>query len=139
MFRTPVTLRRYPHFLPGDTEIWTRFLTEYPYYFSKVDYDIHVGKGIEVDPDWDSSIAIMATTLSQRRIDVLGVKGATFYIVEVKKDPGVSAVGQLVGYRILYKAQYPDRPTPRLLLICNRVDADLQTILEQSRISFFVV
>lgn len=139
MLRKPAIRLNYPHFLPSDTEVWTRFLIKYPDHFDLVDYDIHVGKGIDLDPSWEQNIATMATTITQRRIDVLGVKGAVWYIVEVKKDPGVTAVGQLIGYRVLYKLQFPDRPTPRLLLVSNRVDADLQTILENQHISYFVV
>ena len=139
MFRKPKILLNYPHFLPADTEIWTRFLIKHPDHFDSVDYDIHVGKGIAVDPAWEDNIARMATTITQRRIDVLGVRLKTWFIVEVKKDPGVSAVGQLIGYRILYKAKYPDRPTPRLLLIANQIDADLKTILLNQYISYFVV
>ena len=139
MFNKPRIRRKYPHFLPSDTEVWTRFLEKYPGHFDQVDYDIHVGKGITPDPDWEPNIAQMATCITQRRIDVLAVKGSLFYIIEVKKDPGVSAVGQLQGYRILYKLQFPDRPTPRLLLVANQVDADLETILESLHIAYFVV
>ena len=125
--------------LKSDSEIWDRFLQKYPDYFDMVDYDIHIGQGVTPDPSWDPNIASMATALTQRRIDVLGVSGLLWYIVEVKKDPGVSAVGQLIGYRVLYKAQYPARPTPRLLLISDQVDDDLAVILSTQNISSFVV
>ena len=125
--------------LKSDSEIWDRFLRKYPNHFDMVDYDVHVGKGITPDPAWEPNISAMATSLSQRRIDVLGIKGLLWYIVEVKKDPGVSAVGQLIGYRVLYKLQYPARPTPRLLLLSDQVDDDLAIILASSNISSIVV
>ena len=139
MFNAPTLRLNYPHMLKSDSEIWHRFLQKYPDYFDMVDYDIHIGQGVTPDPSWDANIASMATALTQRRIDVLGVKGLLWYIVEVKKDPGVSALGQLIGYRVLYKLQYSTRPTPRLLLIANRVDDDLASILSSQNISSFVV
>lgn len=139
MFRKPIIMRNYPHFLPADTAIWTNFLLQYPDYFELVDYDIHVGKGIEPDPSWSPEIRYMAITLTQRRIDVLAIRNNIYHIVEVKKDPGVSSVGQLLGYRILYEADYPDRPTPKLVLICNSLDRDLRLILDSLGISYFIV
>ena len=138
-FNPPKLRHRYPHLLASDTEIWSRFLTKHLDYFDVVDYDIHVGKGIKLDPTWSENIKKDATTLTQRRIDVVAVKGRVYYIIEVKEDPGASCIGQLLTYRILYKEKYPDRPTPQLMLIANNIDRDLQTVIDKLKISTFVV
>lgn len=138
-FNKPTIRYRYPHLLNSDNAIWSRFLKKYPDYFDLVDYDIHVGKGIALDPTWDPQIQKDATMLTQRRIDVVAIKGKVYYIIEIKQYPGAACVGQLITYRILYKQKYPDRPTPRLILVANKVDRDLITTLEELHISHFEV
>lgn len=52
--------RMYPHLLPDEAEVWTRFLVREPEYFSLVQYDVHIGKGAEPDLSWPESIRQMA-------------------------------------------------------------------------------
>lgn len=130
---------KYPHLLASDHAIWERFLHKYPDYFDLVDYDVHVGVGISLDPAWTPEIAKMATTLTQRRIDVVAIKDRKYYIIELKEDPGVSSLGQLLGYRALFCKDFPDVPIPGLILISNRIDNDLLEILTTYAIQYFIV
>lgn len=130
---------KYPHLLPSDAKLWDRFIAKHPNYFDSVEYDVHVGEGTTIDPDWPDEIAYMAKTLTQRRIDVLGYKGDHIYIVELKVDPGVSVLGQLLAYDTLYLKEHPDIAHTTLVLIANKVDKDLTYILKQHNILYYTV
>lgn len=138
--RVPYERRhRYPHMLPADVEIWDRFIDTHPGFFDAVDYDYHVGDGVEVDPDWPPEIQMMAKTLSQRKIDVLGFNDGGLSIVELKPWPGVGAIGQLLSYRELYIKDNPDSIVPELVLITNNIARDIQFLLDKFEITSYIV
>lgn len=130
---------KYPHLLPSDAAIWDRFIREYPNFFTEIEYDVHVGEGIEIDQNWPDYIATMATTLTQRRIDVIGYKDNSVWIVELKQDPGVSALGQLIAYQSLYLREHTELNKTELCLISNRIDRDLSFLLQKHNIHAYVV
>lgn len=130
---------KYPHLLPSDAAIWDRFILQNPDFFSEIEYDVHVGQGIEIDQDWPDYIATMATTLTQRRIDVVGYKDNQIWIVELKQDPGVGALGQLVAYQSLYLREHTAIERVELCLISNRIDRDLTFLLTKHGIHYYVV
>jgi hypothetical protein len=118
-------LPKYPHLLSADIEVWEEFILQYPNYFDHVDYDVHVGKGIEHDPEWDASTKKMATSLSQHRIDALGWNGDQPTIIEVKPNCNTQAIGQIAVYLNLFISTYPELPKPKKLIICTRFNDDV--------------
>ena len=130
---------KYPHMIGEETLIWDRFIVEYPDYFETVDYDWRVGKGVELQDDWDPATKRMATMLTQKRIDVLGWMDDQPTIVEVKKRVGLSAMGQVIGYKTLFTNEFPNIKDPKLLIITESIDADDSLVLKNNHIPFIVV
>jgi len=130
---------KYPHLLPSDATLWDKFITTYPEFFDEIEYDVHVGEGIEIDQNWPDYIATMATILTQRRIDVVGYKNSQVWIVELKHDPGVGALGQLIAYQSLYLREHTAIERVELALISNRIDRDLAFLLTKHNIHAYVV
>lgn len=130
---------KYIHLLPSDSQIWTRFINEYPDFFTEIEYDVHVGEGIPTNPEWPDYIADMAKSLTQRRIDVVGYKKESIWIVEIKQDPGVSLIGQILGYIELYKRDYKPQLPLIPCAIVNSYDRDLQFLLNQFGIRYYAV
>lgn len=135
----PQKLHKYPHLSPGDTQIWNSFLTFYPRYFDAVAYDVHVGDGQVPPNETDPAMIKMARDITTRRIDVLAERTGRIWIVELKWDPGVSVVGQLISYRSLMLQKDPAAANFGLMAIMNRIDPDLKTILDDQRILYHVV
>jgi len=125
--------------MPSDNAIWDRFLIAYPDYFNAVSYDVRVGEGIQPAGEIDPAISEMAVLLTQRRIDVLGERQNKLFIIEVKQDPGVSILGQLLGYETLLRLQDPRIKDTEPIAIVNRIFPDLEKILAAHNIKFFVV
>jgi hypothetical protein len=87
------------HMLPGDIAIWRRFLLQYEEQFDRFTYDVHCGPKLRVeDPNmpWLADFSERALSL---RIDVVAEKPGEVWIIEVKPNAGLGALGQLIAYR----------------------------------------
>ncbi len=76
---------KYPHLIGEDTEVWHRFILLYPNKFDTVDYDVHIGKGVNTEPIPESSSRKYWADLTKKRIDVVAWKDNFVTIIEVKK------------------------------------------------------
>jgi hypothetical protein len=137
--RPPKKLFSYPHLSPADTIIWDIFLLKNPDFFNAVTYDVRVGQGITVEGNYEPKIVDMAKMLSQRRIDVLGERNGELWIVELKFDPGISLLGQLLGYKTLLLQEIKLSTPIKLFAIVNRIDQDLKNVLIAHGILFHTV
>jgi len=114
--------------LPAEVRRWDAFLSLYGMPVGDVSYDVHLGEGAPIDPSWPAWMAGMVKTLSTHRVDVVIERSDEVVIVEVKGVAGMGAVGQLVGYEALWlKERGLGRPV-RLLLVCERVEADMLSV-----------
>ncbi len=129
----------YPHLLQPDIDLWIRYLALHETEYLRFDYDVRIGKGRDPGNSEPKSIREMAIGLSQRRIDVVGYKPDQIQIIEITLLAGIKCIGQLETYPILYKETYnPDLPITTLLLT-EKLEADIQTILIKKQLSFIVL
>jgi len=119
--------------------VWEKFMERYPGKFETVDYDFRVGKGVNLEGEQAAPWPRMAKMLSQKRIDVIGWVGDSPTIIEVKRRVGLSALGQVLGYRILFMKDLKHFPKPKLLVICETISADDHLVLEGNNIPVEVV
>jgi len=125
--------------LEDEKLVWERFMDLYPGKFYSVDYDFRVGMGTVIEGETGTPWPRMAKMLSQKRIDVVGWVGDSPTIIEVKKRVGLSALGQVLGYRILFMKDLKHFPEPKLLIICEMISEDDHLVLEGNRIPVEVV
>ncbi|MBA7546534.1 hypothetical protein ES705_38926 [subsurface metagenome] len=130
---------RYAHMFGENAEIWNRFLSEFPDRFDTVDYDFRVGKGMKLNPEWDEAMKRDATALTQKRIDVLAWTGEKPTIIEVKVRVGLSALGQVMGYKILFMKDFPHLDAPDVLIVTASIGTDDFDVLRGLRIPVVVV
>lgn len=130
---------RYPHMLKEDIEIWEKFMDKYPGRFETVDYDFRVGEGAEISEDLGDPWARMAKMLSQKRIDVIGWVGDSPTIIEVKKRVGLSALGQIKGYKTLFVRYFRYFGIPAILIVCEMISKDDQDVLDDNGVPVVVV
>ncbi len=132
-------LRKYPHLLGEDIPIWSRFIDRHPDKFQTADYDIHVGTGSDPEPYEEEKYSRQWNNLTKKRIDVIGWNNQQPTIIEVKKRVTLSTLGQVLGYRILFKKERPDIPSPALLIICESIGPDDKFCLNEFHIPFEIV
>lgn len=127
------------HMAPLDKSIWVRYLMQGGEQFAPFTYDLRVGNGLKMPTGTDAMGLRAAYALTTKRIDVLCIVDGRPRIIEVKQRAGLSAVGQLIGYRDLYNRQFPDQPMPEMFLITDILQPDMKPILLQSNIQYFEV
>lgn len=116
----------YPHMMPYDVAIWERFIEKYPDAYDFVSYDVKVGSAPAFDTVANPETGGDAINLYLRKIDVVGHKGANIDIIELKPKAGSSALGQVVGYGILYERDYTPPTKPGLVVITDVLGNDMQ-------------
>jgi len=119
------TLRgKFPHLLAKEVVLWEKYLAKYQNDYTHFEYDVHVGKGVELGNETDPTLQKIALGLTRKRIDVVGHKEKSITLIEIKPDAGLSAMGQLMAYVYLYKIQF--RPSKSILthILSDIIDVD---------------
>jgi len=130
---------KYTHMTFEETNIWEKFMIEFPDRFESVDYDFRVGKGAFSPEAFEVNWGRMVKMLSQKRIDVLGWVEDSPTIVEVKRRVGLSTLGQVIGYRILFMHDFKNFGRPEALVICETISEDDMEVLKAENIPVVVV
>ena len=87
------------HMGPRDRAIWRRFLTKYEDDFDLFKYDVLCGPKLRVEKEDVPWLGDLSERLMALRIDVIGYKKGEAWLIEVKPNAGLSALGQLMAYR----------------------------------------
>lgn len=118
-------LPKYPHMKPADVAIWERFLAKFPDEYDSVDYDVAVGTGQRHEGAAELPLVDGFELLTKKKIDVVGFKGQTIHIIEVKPNAGASALGQAKSYELLYRRDVDQVSPLRTRLITDTIGADM--------------
>lgn len=130
---------KYLHMLPGDVFLWEKFLEKYGEYYNQFEYDIHVGRADKAVGPQPEEIRKVAEAVLLKRIDAVGYHEEEVWIFEVKPDAGLSALGQLLGYKALWVR---DRGLPvklRVAVISDYVSSDDRYLFEHYEVRVFLV
>jgi hypothetical protein len=117
--------RYYPHMLSEDVAVWTRWLSGNPGRLQGCWYDVHVGVAVDVPNDVPEEMKRVSLAVTRKRIDVVCLSGQELWVVEVKPFAGFTALGQVVGYRRLFVAEYSVELPVVGVCVCMGVDEDL--------------
>ncbi len=135
----PTPRRRLLHMRPGEIDLFRRFETMDPLSGPRYDFDLHLGRGMPLDPSWPPWLQAMARRLTQKRVDVVAHTKEATWILEIKPRSGPSAVGQLLTYLSLYVDQFPT-PQPVVVgIIADRNSYDMFPVYEALGIKLFLV
>lgn len=119
-------LNWYPHMGPADVVLWERFISQFPDAYDTVQYDVKIGTVPEFVAEHEDEAMRAQAPLYQRKIDVIGYKADQIDIIEVKPRGGLSAIGQVDGYRDIYMRDFSPPVMPKAILITDRTDVDTQ-------------
>lgn len=121
----PISMPHYPHMLAEDTRIWTKFLESRVVLISRVWYDVRVGMSVLKIVKDGSIEAKIAAGLTRKRIDVVALVERDIWIIEVKPQANMYALGQVLAYTRLFIQEY--NPTGQVISVicCGTTDEDL--------------
>jgi len=87
------------HMLPEDRDIWARYLSHFEDQFDRYEYDVLVGPKLDVpSTDLPPRIRMLAERVFALRVDVVAKRGEEVWVIEVKPNAGLSALGQVIAY-----------------------------------------
>lgn len=110
---------------PADVAIWERFIAKFPEEYDSVDYDVKVGMGPAFDTVVNKPTNGDAIDLYKKKIDVVGYKGQSVHIIEVKPLAGSSALGQAKSYELLYRRDVDQVSPLKTRLITDTIRTDM--------------
>ena len=132
-------MAKYPHLMPNEVPLWERFLAIWGKNFEGFEYDVRVGKGVDPGAEYPEPWRSLAIQLTQKRIDVVGRRDGIVYIFEVKPQAGLSALGQLLAYRILYRETFNYRGRLRLAVVTDRLNPDERLVYTRHLVEIYEV
>jgi len=121
------------------TELCELFLAKYGEYFERFEYDVHLGEGVPLKHIYPPEIVRAAKILTQKRVDVVGYRGEEVWIIEVKPDAGLSALGQLLGYRALWIRDRGEPAKLELAVVTDILNPDEEYLFEYYDIRTYIV
>lgn len=130
---------KFAHMLPAEASLWSAFLKKYPTFCTDLMYDVHVGDGVSVGPEYDIMTQGVARSLTQKRIDAVGFRFGVPWIFEVKLQAAINAFGQVMAYRELYRKTYRHEGPIELAIVTDRVLEDDRWVYEKHGIHLFLV
>jgi hypothetical protein len=115
-----------PHLISDDSKLLLQYLSANPELYDLLEYDVPVGDGRDPGPDFDTSIRTMAIQLSRRRIDCVAHASNYIEIIEVTQSAGLTALGQLHAYPVLYRLTYAPAKEIRTAILCRSIQSDME-------------
>ena len=136
----PITYRLSPPGLEVQEGIlWLRFVERFGGNYDGFYFNVRIGEGAPPPEGLVEPYISMATQVSQKRIDAVGVKPDFWEIFEVRERASPGALGQIKMYESLWLADPPDARPVRLTLISDRVDYDVITAAKAQNIIVILV
>lgn len=136
----PVSFRgNYPHMAKLDAAVWGRFLDAHADHFLGFYYDVAMGgsrlEGLSLDePEllgWQYNTAL--------KIDAVGVTADQAWIIEVRPNATISALGSAFGYTLVAErdAVFPLVLVP--VIVCETIQPDVDWCCQRLGITVFRV
>ncbi|MBA7693088.1 hypothetical protein ES703_101663 [subsurface metagenome] len=134
----PTVQKKYPHMMPADILIWSRYLKSNPFPNARIAYDVHVGTPAGPLDGLSAQYELMAIALSTKRIDAVVYEPRRTLIIEIKPYAGASAIGQVLTYRLLYHRDFPGSPFPLPVILTDHAQLDTPWLCQQLNIQLIV-
>lgn len=114
-----------PHMLKVDVPIWYRFLEKFGSPFLKLYYDCLLGGPFLDAEEMKDPYKKDWRILSSKRADAIAELENEVWIIEVAKEPGLRAIGQVQVYRALWLRDPKIMKIERPVLVADTINKDL--------------
>ena len=114
-----------PHMLKVDVPIWYRFLEKYGAPFLKLYYDCLLGGPWLDEEELKDPYKRDWRVLNSKRADAIAELSGEVWIIEVAKEPGLRALGQVQVYRALWLRDPKIIKPEKVILVADTINSDL--------------
>jgi len=138
-FFKPELLGYYPHMARRDAVIWERYLKLEARSWLGFAYDVALG-GMKVTDPLASEAELLAWQFSTaQRVDVVGDRATEHWIIEVRAQARVGAVGAVMGYTLLAQRE-PWTHLPLVpAVVTDNMSPDVRWVAEQFNVQVIIV
>jgi len=126
---------QYPGMTWVESQIAKAWINRHGAEYDAIDFNVRIGEGVDPGEEYTAEVRRMATLLSQKRADITARVGDLHTLIEVKIRIGFPVIGQLIGYRELYKRIHPEASEIKLLTIGRDVVPDAADIIQDQGIA----
>lgn len=128
-----------PHMLKVDVPIWYRFLEKFGSPFIKLYYDCLLGGPFITPEELKDPYKRDWRILNSKRADAIAELEDHVWIIEVAKEPGLRALGQVQVYRALWIRDPKINKPEKGILVADRINSDLLDAAGMYGLSIFIV
>ena len=114
-----------PHMLKPDVPVWYRFLEKYGSLFINLYYDCALGGPFLTREELKDPIKRSWQIVGSKRVDAIAELKDEIWLIEVSKDPGLRALGQVQTYRALWLRDPKIMKIERAVIVAETMDSDL--------------
>jgi len=123
---TPEQQAHYPHMAKRDAEIWGPFIAAHGAEFLAFSYDVALG-GVAIDLPTEDEASLRAWRYSTAlKIDAVGWQGNQAWIIEVRPDATVSALGAALCYTLVAKREALTQLPLIPAIVCSNIQPDVE-------------
>lgn len=128
----PPTFRgHYPHLAKRDATVWERFLVKFADQFLGFTYDLALG-GRDMDfPGLDPAERLGWRYNTALKVDAVGFTATQAWIIEVRPDATVSALGAALTYTMVAEREGAFLQTLLPVIVCETIQPDVNWACQQ--------
>jgi hypothetical protein len=126
---------QYPGMTYVESEITRAWINRHGAEYDEIAFNVRIGVGVDPGEEYTEEIRRMATLITQKRADITARAGDVHTLIEVKIRIAFGVIGQLIGYRELYKRIHPEAAAIKLLAIGRDVVPDAADIIQDQGIA----
>jgi hypothetical protein len=130
-----LSLVQYPSFTVNESAVAHAWLVEHADEWDDVEFNVRLGTTVDLGPGFSDTTRAQAALLSQKRADMVATRGRAVAIIEVKLRVALSALGQLLGYEILWRSEFPGVTDLQLIAIGHDALIDVVEVLQAHGVS----
>ena len=137
-FYPPALLGWYPNMAKRDAVIWERYLRHQAINFRGFAYNVALGGMVKEDPEATPEELTGFQYSTAQRIDVVADRGSEHWIIEVRHQARIGAVGSVMGYTMLALRE-PWTELPLVpVVITDNMSPDVRYVAELFSLQVFI-
>jgi hypothetical protein len=125
---------QYPGMPRLESSITRAWIKAHGLEYDWIDFNVRVGKGTTLGPEFPEFTREQALKGTQKRVDIVAAIYGSVDLIEVKERANASALGQLMMYRTLWRADHPEYTVRNLKVIAHDIDFDMSEAYRASNV-----
>lgn len=136
----PNTWSGWPPAMPkGDRNVWRAFLATHGLEWREYAYDVELHGGPAPIVSEDPTMARTWARLIAKRADAIGFRAGGATLFEVRHNAAWQSVGQLIGYRDLFRLDYPNVVLEGAAIVTDAIDLQIRAVAERQGLAVIIV